>query len=491
ISVGLFLAFLDSTIVATSLFRIGAEFKSLQNLNWLALAYTLSYLGLAVLSAQISDVVGRRNAFLAFYVFFVGFSIACGFASTLPQLIAFRALQGLGGSGLYSVGMICAMELAPRTRQHLISALIGLIVTISSVAGPVLGGVLTEFASWRWVFWINGPVGGLSMTLTFLAWPPSSKQVSHRRRSWGELDYVGSSLLISAVVLVVFSFQNAAAQPDQWNTAVFLAPLLLGLSCAAILVGWSIFVERRWKDRMIPALPLRVLRNLVYTSALLNTVLLGFVYIMIVFVFPLRSQIVNGKDAMIAGLLLLPMLIANAVGIVASTALHQHGKHTMMPLMVAAGLTMLGSGLLTTLSAVVELEAKALGFLVFVGLGYGISVSTTTVTAALEPEPKDHASAQGLIAQMRILGGSLGIAASSAILGTRLGPELAHVSPDQLVSATITEDALEQVRRSTADAYALDMQVCTIVAAAAAVSALASWKKLPKVGRDEAPVRDG
>lgn len=155
ISTGLFLAFLEAAIVATSLFHIGAEFQSLQELNWVALAYTLSYLGLAVLSAQVSDVVGRRNAFLSFYIIFIGFSLACGFAKTLTQLIAFRALQGVGGSGLYSIGMICSLELAPPRLQRLIGALIGLIITLSSVAGPVLGGALTEYASWRWIFWIK------------------------------------------------------------------------------------------------------------------------------------------------------------------------------------------------------------------------------------------------------------------------------------------------------------------------------------------------
>lgn len=119
------------------------------------MAYTLSYLGLAVLSAQISDVVGRRNAFLGFYIIFIGFSLASGFAKTLTQLIAFRALQGVGGSGLYSIGMICSLELAPPRFQRFIGALIGLIITLSSVAGPILGGALTEYASWRWIFWIK------------------------------------------------------------------------------------------------------------------------------------------------------------------------------------------------------------------------------------------------------------------------------------------------------------------------------------------------
>lgn len=225
----------------------------------------------------------------------------------------------------------------------------------------------------------------------FLAWPTDSGQQGHRRRRrWAEIDYVGSVLFVGAVVLVVFSFQNAASQPDQWSHAIFLAPLILGLSCLAALIGWSLFVAKIWKGRLMPALPLRVLRNRVYSSALMNTVLIGFVYIMIIFAFPLRCQIVNSKSAMVAGLLLIPMLFANAMGVAVSTVLLQRKNNTMVALLLAAGLTMIGTGLLTTLSSESELEAKAVGFLVFVGLGFGISISTTTATAAMEPDPEDH-----------------------------------------------------------------------------------------------------
>jgi MFS family permease len=103
LSIGLFLSFLDSSIVATSLFTIGTEFNDIKRVNWVALAYTLSYLGCAVFLAQIADVVGRRGAFSISYIIFIAFSLACGFAQNLQQLIAFRAIQGLGGSGALSL----------------------------------------------------------------------------------------------------------------------------------------------------------------------------------------------------------------------------------------------------------------------------------------------------------------------------------------------------------------------------------------------------
>lgn len=152
---GLFLGMLDSSIVATSLFTIGTEFEALQSVNWVALAYTLSFLGCAVLFARLADIIGRRDAFILSYVTFVAFSIGCGFARNLEQLIALRTLQGMGGSGLYSITMIIFPELTPPRLKKFIASLVGIVIALSGVFGPILGGVLTYYASWRWVFWIK------------------------------------------------------------------------------------------------------------------------------------------------------------------------------------------------------------------------------------------------------------------------------------------------------------------------------------------------
>ena len=137
------------------MYTVGTEFNSLENVTWVALAYTLAYLGCAVIFARLGDIIGRRDAFAGAFVVFIAFSIGCGFAQSLNQLIACRAMQGIGGSGLYSLSMVIFPEIGPPTMMKWIASLAGAVVALAGVLGPVLGGVITHYTTWRWVFWIK------------------------------------------------------------------------------------------------------------------------------------------------------------------------------------------------------------------------------------------------------------------------------------------------------------------------------------------------
>ncbi len=222
-----------------------------------------------------------------------------------------------------------------------------------------------------------------------MTWPKPKYLPNLERRSWRELDYFGSSLLIAAAVLIVFPFQNAGSATE-WGQAIFLAPLIVGLIAFLGVFAWSLFVDRRWGDKIAAALPMSLLRDRVYASAVLNTMFLGFPYILIIYAFPLRCQVVNGRDALLAGIMLLPMLGSSAVGSTISGKVNGKEDRSCETLVVATSFMVLGCGLLTTVSGSVGLEPKALGFLVFVGLGFGLSVSTTTMLAALRSSIRDH-----------------------------------------------------------------------------------------------------
>ncbi|KAK3318584.1 major facilitator superfamily transporter [Apodospora peruviana] len=474
---------LDSSIVATSLFTIAAEFHEIGTINWVALAYTLAFLSCGVLFARVSDVVGRKAAFLAAYFIFIAFSLGCGFSQNLQQLIVCRAFQGIGGSGLYSLTMIIFPELASNDQKKIIAAFVGVVLAIAGVLGPVLGGILTEYASWRWVFWINGPVGSASALLFFLTWPDKKYLPLLERRAWKEVDFLGSFLLIASAVLIVFPFQDAGIESDQWSRADFLAPLILGIASFVALLAWQYYIDRRRSDKMAAAVPLILLRNGVYTATVLNTVCMGFPYLLSLYVFPTRFQVVNGKSALEAGLMMLPMLAGAAIGSTAAGALNGNRNRLFETLMAGCVLLIIGCAAETTVSDERPYEAKSLGFLVFIGLGFGFSATASTMLANIESTMREHASAQGIVAQVRILGGSIGIAASSAILGVNTRSELAGVLPaEQLshlasVTSSLSPEQQGAVRHAYTSALREDMIVCCAVLALGTVCTLGAYRR--------------
>ncbi|KAF4952660.1 hypothetical protein FGADI_6550 [Fusarium gaditjirri] len=466
---GLFLSMIDTSIVATSLHSIGVDFEVLEDVNWVALAYTLAYLGCAIVFARISDIVGRRDAFIAAYIIFFVFSLACGFAQSLNQLIAFRALQGIGGSD--------------SMKQH-IAALVGLVITMSGVLGPVLGGILTHYASWRWVFWINGPVSFVSLFIFILTWPKPEYLPSQERRTWKELDFLGSLLAIAAAVLVVFSFQNAGTERSShgWKTSIFIAPLVCGLLACGLLVAWQIFIQHRWHDRFAPAFPINIFRNRVYSTAVVNTLLNGFPYLLLIYTIPLRFQVVSGKSALISGVMLLPMLGTAAIGSLLAGKINATKNYTFESLVLGSSVMTIGCGLLTSLSHEPN-DAKLLGYMTFCGLGFGLTVASSTMLSTVEVPIRDYAPAQGILSQVRLLGGSLGIAASSALLNEKSSKYLSGVLT-VYEQATIggsdthlTDAQWSAVRYTYADAFQVEMKIATVVSACSVISAFGAFRK--------------
>jgi MFS family permease len=152
---GLFMALMDMSIISTALYTISSDFHNYGLTIWAALSYILADIGCAVFFTRLSDVFGRRQMVLASFFFFTIFSLACGLAQSVEQLIVFRALQGIGGTGLYSLCMVICPEISPPKFLPMVVTVIGATVAIAGVCGPVLGGVITGTTTWRWIFWIK------------------------------------------------------------------------------------------------------------------------------------------------------------------------------------------------------------------------------------------------------------------------------------------------------------------------------------------------
>jgi hypothetical protein len=308
---------------------------------------------------------------------------------------------------------------------------------------------------------------------------------------------------MAAAVLIVFPFQHAMGVADPWGTATFLAPLISGVVCLALLFLWQSFLSwrinkkasspkatHRDRERVYSeafALPPVLLRNRVYSAATVHTLLTGFPYILCIYAFPIRFQVVYGRSALDAGLMLLPMLAGTALGTAITGAINgQEGRKVrfMETLVAACVLMMLGCGLEITADDSGALEPKVLGFLAFVGVGFGLSAAGATMLAGVEAPMYEHASAQGIVAQVRMLGGSIGIAASSAILGTNYRAELGNtgISHEALSYLASNPDFLPAetwavIRRVYTQALREDMIVCCAVLAAALVSSFFVYRK--------------
>ncbi|CCC11083.1 hypothetical protein SMACR_03790 [Sordaria macrospora] len=475
---GLFLSMLDTTIVATSLYEIGTEFDALDTVNWVALAYTLAFVGCAILFAKVSDVVGHRYAFAAAYVLFVAFSIECADAEKLRDLVICRAFQGVGGAGLYSLAIIILTEVTPLRWKKFIGAIIGVIIALAGVLGPVLGGVLTNYLTWRWIFWIN--ISGIVGLVAFwFAWPRPEHLPAYQRRSWWQTDMLGSFLLTGATVLITYAFQSVRVGFG-WNDNLFIGPLVGGFGSLILLMVWTLLVDNTYlKIRTTTVIPMVLIKNHVYVLMAASTWCLGFGYLMALYVFPMRFRVVNGYSALQASVVLLPMLGLSALGSMVAPGLSK--KRNVLHWTIAGGGMLITLG--TASSAGNAMSARRFGTTLYavyvglVGLGFGLSAAAATNLAIVESPVYEHATAQGLVALLRIMGGSIGIAVSGAVLGIQ-GSSGTPLDPEKYTKALETS-----------------MVIASAIAALGTVCALLArrWIQLPievmMQRRDEAEAR--
>ncbi|SMR58646.1 unnamed protein product [Zymoseptoria tritici ST99CH_1E4] len=475
LGIGLFLSFIDSSIVSTAIFTIGTEFNEATRVFWVASAYTLANVAFALPFTAVADVIGRFRAYLLASVVYLVFSIACGFAQTLSQLIAFRALQGFGGSGLYALGQVIWPEMMTISQRRWLGAAIGGILAIAGAVGPLLGGAITSGATWRWIFWFKTPVAAVALMLFLVSWPRQARH--HVRRAIRTLDWVGCLLLIGASTLPTLAFQEAGRKPIS-HEALFLAPLIIGICLWIVLVGWEIYIAKseRCSWKTVPIFPPDLMRTRRYTAAAINTLFTGFAYYIVVYAIPLRLQGVNGRTALV------PLLGAAAVGSFSTGGLSFKKDMLGWTSIAGSALMAIGTGLLTTLEVhdTRAIPKSLYGFEVFAGLGFGLAVASASMLANFECELEHHAVAQGIVSQARVLGGSLGIAAASAILGRELRIQASiavRESKDASLSGTASDELSNSVQIAYSDAFSTTLLVACVVCCVAFFSALGTWDR--------------
>ncbi len=407
---GMLLAALDGTIVSTALPTIVGDLHGANHLSWVVVAYLLSSTVSTPLWGKLGDLYGRKTFFQAAIAIFVVGSMLCGIAGNMMLLIVFRALQGLGGGGLMvGAQAVIADVVAPRERGRY-SGLFGAVFGAATVLGPLLGGFIVEYFSWRWIFFVNLPFGILAMIVTAAALPSSANRVSH------VIDYLGIVVLtISASALIlVTSLGGTSFAWISWPSVL----LTVG---GVILAGVFVAIERRATE---PVLPMGLFSNRVFSSASAIGFVVGFAMFGAMTFLPLYFQEVRGASPTNSGLRLLPMMVGLfGASIVVGQLVAKGRKYRPFPIAGTIVMT-LGLGLLATLG--ISTSSWLTAFYMFVlgtGIGLVMQILITAVQNAVRPE--DIGSATAGANFFRSIGGSFGTAVFGALYINELPRQMA------------------------------------------------------------------
>jgi EmrB/QacA subfamily drug resistance transporter len=431
------LASLDQNIVATALPGIVGELGGLSHLSWVVTAFLVASTATTPLYGKLSDVYGRRPLFFVAVGIFLAGSVLCGLSQDMTQLIVFRAVQGLGAGGLITLAQTTVGDLlAPRERGRY-QGLFTAVFAACSVAGPLLGGFITDVLSWRWIFYINLPVGALALVLIASGLHRPHRVVQHR------IDYAGALLMVAGtvsaiLVLTLDATREAWSRPTPW------------IESAVVVVSFGLLV---WRERHAaePILPPRLFRDRVFVVGATVVGLTAMALFGAIIFLPLFFQLVLGQAASQAGLMLSPLMggviVASVVG---GRLLTRTGRYKFLPvtgLSVACVAFVLLAWLALSGGSVLPLE------LALVGLGLGLGLVMPNLTTAIQnavPQ-QDLGVATSAASFFRSLGGALGVALSGAWMTARLHrllPAEASVGSGAVERSIAAISALPEPQRS-------------------------------------------
>ena len=411
----LLLASLDQTIVSTALPTIVGEIGGLTHLSWIVTAYLLATTVVIPLYGKLGDLFGRRIVLQAAIVIFLIGSALCGIAQNLPELIAFRIVQGLGGGGLIVTAIAVIGDIVPPRERGRYQGFFGGVFGISTVIGPLAGGFIVDHFSWRWIFYLNLPVGLLALAVINATFRP------HQRPAEVAIDYAGAALLAIALTCVVLVSSLGGTLIAQAPVSLFAISLLAALSLAAFL-----YVEASVAE---PLLPLSLFANRAFVIATSIGFIVGMALFGSITLLPVYLQVVKGLDPTSAGLHLTPMMLGVFVSSITSgQIISRIGRYRMFPICGTALMT-IALFLLSRLDVETPaLTASAYMLVLGLGLGMVMQILVMAVQNAVAYEQLGVATSGTTL--FRSIGGSVGAALFGGIFAYALEENIRNVLPD-------------------------------------------------------------
>ncbi|HEX2099003.1 MAG TPA: MDR family MFS transporter [Rubrobacteraceae bacterium] len=400
--IGTFLAALDSTVVGTAMPTVIGELGGLSLYPWVFASYLLAATVTGPVFGKLSDTYGRKPIYLTGIFLFLLGSVLAGTSATMVELIAFRTLQGLGAGAVQPVAITIVGDIFELESRARVQGLFGAVWGISAVLGPAVGGLLTDYVSWRWVFYINLPFGLVAAALLAAALTESFERRPRR------IDYLGTSLLIFGLVTVLFSLLGGGG-------ASFLsAPILFFVGVAALVL--FVAVERRVED---PVVPLGLFGERIFAVAVLGNLALGGVLFGVSVYVPLFVQGALAGTAVTAGAVVAPISIGWPLGsFIGGRMILRSGYRKA--LLVGSFFVVLGAGLCVPMNEATPLPYVVLAVFV-IGLGLGFSSTSYLVSIQNAVPWHRRGIATSSIVFFRTVGGSIGIAVMGTLLNASLG----------------------------------------------------------------------
>ena len=404
---GMFLAALDQTIVGTSIVKIANDLHGFDLQAWITTAYLITATISTPLYGKLSDIYGRKPFYLAAISIFVVGSVAATFATSMYELAAFRAIQGIGAGGLMSLAMTILGDIVPARERAKYQGYFLAVFGTSTVLGPVMGGFfagLDTFAGiegWRWVFLINVPIGAIALFVVARVLNVPHERHDHRIDWWGSV----------ALAVAVIPLLLVAEQGNKWGWAD--SKSLLCFAIAAVGVAWFLAVENRMKDEAL--IPLRLFRNSTFTVAIVGGVIVGVAMFGAIMMIPQYLQVVQGYTPTESGLLMLPLMVGIMTGSIASGQITgKTGRYKIFPVI---GTFLVAVGAL--LFAQIEYDSALWHPMVYagiIGLGLGGCMQTLIIAVQNAGPRRDMGVSTAAATFFRQIGGTAGVAVFLTIL---------------------------------------------------------------------------